>query len=157
MMRPMLYITLLIFLVAVIPAGTATAGNGKGSNGNGSQSSNGNGSSNNVGDYGRDKGDGDDTFAAGGNEDSPGIISSPEGSAANSDQNFALRAVQRGDALPLSEMAKRVRHLFGARLLDARLLTEGSKLIYHLTILTDQGASTQVSLDAKTGVLIGIH
>jgi uncharacterized membrane protein YkoI len=54
-------------------------------------------------------------------------------------------------------MAKRVRHLFGARLLDARLLTEGSKLIYHLTILTDQGASTQVSLDAKTGVLIGIH
>lgn len=85
-----------------------------------------------------------------------GTALSPEGAAAASDQNLALKAVQQGNALPLSEIAKRVNKLFSARILDAHLVQQKGGLVYRLTILTDRGVSRKVDLDAKTGTTLGV-
>ena len=143
--RPMRYATLLFaLLIATVPAyagkGIASSGNGTG-NQPSSDAANGNG-------FVHDKAD------SGPIGNGNGVLS-PEGAAAASDQNRALQAVKDGDALPLSEIAKRVRSLFGARLLDARLVYRGVQLIYRLTVLTDLGVSKRIDLDAKTGMPAG--
>jgi len=85
-----------------------------------------------------------------------GATLSPEGAAAASDQNLALKAVQQGDALPLSEIAKRVREQFGARVIDAHLVKQKTGLVYRLTILTDQGVTRKIEMDAKAGTTGGV-
>jgi len=134
--------TALLFALLILNV-PASAGAGNNGNGNQSLSAAGNGNG-----FGHDKTDG-------GSSGNSNRVLSPEGAAAASDQNRALQAVKDGDALPLSEIAKRVRSLFGARLLDAQFVSRGTELIYRLTILTDLGVSTRIDLDAKTGMPAG--
>jgi len=172
MMRHLASILMLVCLVLPSPA-VAGNGNGKGQqsqsdgNGNGNANGNGNGNANGNGNGNANGGDngnahghgerGDDSGSASGSGSEVTTILSPEGAAAASDQNLALEAVQNGDALPLSEIVKRVRHLFAARVLDARVIARGPELVYRLTILTDQGVSRKVDIDAKAGVAIGVN
>ena len=144
---------LLVFLVIAICSTSACAGNGNAygyDNGKAyghDQSDSDKGASN----YGWSGGSG-----ATGSGSMPTILS-PEGAASASDQNIARDAVEAGEALPLSEIAKRVRSLFSARVLDARLVERGKLLVYRLTILTDSGVSKQVDLDAKAGTVLRVR
>lgn len=140
---------LIAALLVALASTSAYAGSG---NGNGNANGYDNGTA-----AGHDKGDRDEdapTAAAASAVQAGTVVLSPEAAAAASDQNVALDAVQAGEALPLSDIVRRVRSMFSARLLDARLLERRSGLIYRLTILTDAGVSKRVDLDAKAGTLV---
>jgi len=139
-------------VAALIVALASTSAYGAG-NGNANGYDNGNA-------FGHDKGDRDEAApAAGGSATGASspvgqTVLSPEGSVISSDQNIALDAVESGEALPLSDIVKRIRKAFSARVLDARLIERGARLIYRLTILTDAGVSKRVDLDAKAGTVV---
>lgn len=152
-LRAMRHAGLIAVMVVAVASASANAGNG-----NAIGYDNGNA-------HGHDKGTTDDTGQTGGGSDgsvtaspaggSDDTVLSPAGAAAASDQNVALDAVVDGEALPLSDIAKLVRTLFSARVLDAHLVERGTRLIYRLIILTDEGVSKRVDLDAKAGTVVG--
>lgn len=77
---------------------------------------------------------------------------SPEGQLAiGAEQNAARAAVDAGRALPLAEISARVTAVLGARLIDARLISTGGALVYRLVVLTSQGVSRRIYVDAQTG------
>ena len=65
------------------------------------------------------------------------------------DQDRALSAVQAGDAIPLGTIIEQ-RHL-KERLVDVRLIEEGSMLIYDLTVIGTNGQTQHLRIDARTG------
>jgi hypothetical protein len=81
-------------------------------------------------------------------------ILSPEGALATTDQNMALHAVETGDAIPLGEIVRKLKGRLGGRVIDAQLVTLGSRLVYRLTTMSDQGVSKRVVVDAKTGSIL---
>jgi len=151
--RMMRQTALVLALLCIALPTHALAGNG---NGHQSQSDSGSGGGNGNGNgnaYGHEK---HDDNGDGGSEGGTMVLS-PEGAAAASDQNRALEAVQDGAAVPLSEIAKRVRLRFAARIIDAHLITHGAELVYRLTILTDRGVSKTIDVDAKAGTAAGAN
>lgn len=86
----------------------------------------------------------------------PDGVLSPEGELTiGTDQNIALDAVKAGLALPLIEIERRAVARWGGRVLDARPYRIGSAMLYRLTLLSDQGVSRRVLVDAHNGNPIG--
>lgn len=71
--------------------------------------------------------------------------------AASSEHDRALRAVERGEALPLSEVLPRMEQRFDARVIDATLRQARGGLVYELKMLSENGRVFVVSIDASTG------
>ena len=83
-------------------------------------------------------------------------ILSPEGEVTiGSDQNIALDAVKAGLALPLIEIERRAIARWGGRILDARPYRVGNALLYRLTLISNQGVSRRVLVDARNGNPVG--
>lgn len=77
---------------------------------------------------------------------------SPAGQLAiGAEQNAARAALDAGRALPLADISARVTAALGARLIDARLISTGGVLVYRLIVLTSQGVSRRIYVDARTG------
>lgn len=110
--------------------GQSNANNGNGNNGNGNSGNNGNGNA-----YGQDKSGGSALPLA------PGV----------DDQNAALTALQSGAALPLSQIIPLAYSHWGGKIIDATLVRRQGVLLYELTIISDQGVSSRVYCDARTG------
>lgn len=70
------------------------------------------------------------------------------------DHDRARRAVEAGDALPLSRMLERVEADFTGRLVEVELEKDDGRWIYELELLTPQGHVIELTYDAKTGVLL---
>lgn len=77
--------------------------------------------------------------------------SSSAQSSAIPDQNMALDAVSGGTALPLGQIIALAKGRWGGRAIDAKLLNVHSRLVYQLTMLSDQGVSRKVYYDAASG------
>lgn len=68
------------------------------------------------------------------------------------------RAVQQGQALPLGVILQRTMPSVPGRLLKADLLHDQNRqLVYRLRILQDSGNLVTVTLDARTGTLLGMR
>ncbi len=67
------------------------------------------------------------------------------------EQNKALDAVQKGEALPLARIVQIAEGLSGARVINARLLTVRNVLLYKLTMLNETGYSWRDYYYARTG------
>jgi len=86
----------------------------------------------------------------------PDSVFSPEGEVTiGSDQNIALDAVKAGLALPLIEIERRAIARWGGRILDARPYRVGNALLYRLTLISNQGVSRRVLVDARNGNPVG--
>ena len=77
------------------------------------------------------------------------IAASPNTPSYMPDQDKALSAVQAGDAIPLATIIEQ-RHL-KERLVDVRLIEDGSMLIYDLTVIGTNGQPQHLRIDARTG------
>ena len=67
------------------------------------------------------------------------------------DQNGALDAVKRGESLPLKEIVALAEAKWGGRAIDAALVNVRNRLLYRLTMLSDDGVSQRVYYDAQSG------
>ena len=77
---------------------------------------------------------------------------SPEGQVTvGADQNIARDAVDAGRALPLADINTRIAATLGARVIDARLISAHGVLVYRLVVLSGQGVSRRIYVDARTG------
>jgi hypothetical protein len=82
----------------------------------------------------------------------PATPLSPEGQVTfGADQNVARDAVDTGKALPLADIVARITVSLGGRVIDARLMSGGRTLIYRLVVLSDDGVSRRIYVDAQTG------
>lgn len=89
---------------------------------------------------------------AGRNEQSDRGNTAPHHAApGRGDQNDALKAVASGKAVPFNRLIRSLGTSLGGQIIDARLLSRGSMMLYDLTILTDAGSVKHVVVDAKTG------
>jgi hypothetical protein len=83
-------------------------------------------------------------------------VLSPEGQVTiGADQNVARDAVASGNALPLSEISRRIEAALQARVIDARLLRARGRLVYQLTTVADDGVTQKLYVDARTGLPLG--
>lgn len=67
------------------------------------------------------------------------------------DQDLALDAVARGEALPLARIVRLAQANWPGRVIDAQLVRVGGVLLYRLTLLSDDGVSRRVYCNAKSG------
>lgn len=162
MLTPMRSFVLTIVVVALLAPGLAVAananananannGNGKG----GTAAANGVG---NAGGLGLGNGGGKGAAVAApehGGGPAAGSVVPP--APATTDQDLALKAVRSGQAMPLSDVVKQAVARWGGRVIDARLVDTGSRLVYRLTLISDTGLSQRIFVDAKTAVPVKVN
>ena len=105
-----------------------------------------------------DNGGGNQNGNGNGNGNSNGNGSSSAGNSgavdpepSTTDQNGALDAVKRGESLPLKEIVALAEAKWGGRAIDAELVKVRNRLLYRLTMLSDDGVSQRVYYDARSG------
>ncbi|MDE2445810.1 MAG: PepSY domain-containing protein [Alphaproteobacteria bacterium] len=79
----------------------------------------------------------------------------PGHSEAN-EQEFALKSVVDGSALPLVDVLTEVQKTVQGQLLEARLKRRQGVLVYVLTVLSTSGTYSLVLVDAKTKKILEI-
>lgn len=72
-----------------------------------------------------------------------------------SSHDRARGAVEAGEALPLDAILGRLRGRYPGRMLDARLQQGGGALAYQIRILSPAGQVVVLTVDAKTGRVLG--
>lgn len=94
-----------------------------------------------------------------------GAVLSPLYAAADADdQDLALEALARGDALPLIELLEKVESLYQGTVLEVELESDehrvisddGRAMIYEIKILTPQGNLVKLEFAAKTLELLEV-
>lgn len=75
------------------------------------------------------------------------------------DHDFARRAVERGEILPLGDLLARVKNDFRGEMLEVELEEAdeppfAGRLIYEVTLLSPGGDVTELYYDARTGELL---
>ena len=70
------------------------------------------------------------------------------------DHDRARRAVERGEARPLSEILARVRPDLGGDLAGVEFRRKSGKWVYEFRVLTGSGQMTEVYVDAATGDIL---
>jgi len=81
------------------------------------------------------------------------VAAQPLGYAGSSDQEIVRDQVQSGAILPLGEVLPGVKASVPGKLLDAQL--EGAT--YQIKLLQDNGQVRIVSVDARSGAIIGVQ
>jgi len=155
MLTPMRSFVLTIVVVALLAPGLAVAANANANNGNGNGAANGVG---NAGGVGLGNGGGKGAAVAApehGGGPAAGSVVPP--APATTDQDLALKAVKSGQAMPLSDVVKQAVARWGGRVIDARLVDTGSRLVYRLTLISDTGLSQRIFVDAKTAVPVKVN
>ena len=155
MLTPMRSFVLTIVVVALLAPGLAVAANANANNGNGNGAANGVG---NAGGVGLGNGGGKGAAVAvpeHGGGPAAGSVVPP--APATTDQDLALKAVKSGQAMPLSDVVKQAVARWGGRVIDARLVDTGSRLVYRLTLISDTGLSQRIFVDAKTAVPVKVN
>ena len=71
------------------------------------------------------------------------------------DHDRARDAVRRGQALPLGEIIRRVQAACPGTFLNAKLGQRGNTLAYRVQILRPSGRRVTMTVDARTGRVIG--
>ena len=155
MLTPMRSFVLTIVVVALLAPGLAVAANANANNGNGNGAANGVGNAGGVG-LGNGGGKGA-AVAAPEHGGGPAAGSVVPTAPATTDQDLALKAVKSGQAMPLSDVVKQAVARWGGRVIDARLVDTGSRLVYRLTLISDTGLSQRVFVDAKTAVPVKVN
>ncbi len=82
----------------------------------------------------------------------PGHVAHPKGPV---DQDAALEAVERREALPLETIRGIAEKATGARVIDASLVRSGRFLIYRLTTVDSAGLVSRSFWYARTGKPVG--
>jgi hypothetical protein len=81
---------------------------------------------------------------------------SPEGQITiGADQNIARDALDAGKVLPLADISVRIAAALDVRVIDARLVSSGGVLVYRLVVLSRDGVSRRIYVDARTGGQVG--
>ena len=72
------------------------------------------------------------------------------------DSRRARRAVQRGRALPLSDIVKRVQAKYDSKFLSARFVAKPGQLTYQLKMISPEGAVVIVEAAANTAEILHV-
>ena len=75
----------------------------------------------------------------------------------SSGQDRARRALRDGQVLPLGDIMGIVGRRYPGKVLDADLVRDGRRLVYHLRVLDRQGRVTEVAVDGLSGRIIGVR
>jgi len=70
------------------------------------------------------------------------------------DQNRALEAVQRGEALPLSEVLARVQPQIGGEIIGVSFDRRDERWVYQFRVVAVDGEIRRLLVDAKSGEVI---
>ncbi len=70
------------------------------------------------------------------------------------DHDEAREAVERGEALPLSEILAIVRRVEPGEVIEVELEQDHGRLAYEIEVLTPRGRVRKVTLDARTGAVL---
>ena len=70
------------------------------------------------------------------------------------DHDEAREAVERGEALPLSEILAIVRRVEPGEVIEVELERDHGRLEYEIEVLTPRGRVRKVTLDARTGAIL---
>lgn len=73
---------------------------------------------------------------------------------ADHDHDSARRAVEHGEALPLSEILDRVRPQLGGEVVGVSFEREHGRWVYEFRIIGPAGLLTEVSVDAATARIV---
>ena len=73
------------------------------------------------------------------------------------DQDRVRDAVRAGQARPLAQILPRIQNQFPGQMLDARLEQGGGATRYVLKILGPSGQVSEVTVDAKSGAVLGVR
>lgn len=85
----------------------------------------------------------------------PIVIALPAGGiAGESDHEFARRAVEAGEILPLRQILERAEAAYPGQFIEAELEREDGQLVYEIKLVTPQGGVLELYYDARTGSLL---
>ncbi len=70
------------------------------------------------------------------------------------DHDEAREAVERGEALPLSEILRIVRRVEPGEVIEVEFERDDGRLEYEIEVLTPSGRVRKVTLDARTGAIL---
>jgi uncharacterized membrane protein YkoI len=74
--------------------------------------------------------------------------------AADDDHERARRAVEAGEAMPLTRILERVEADFAGQLLEVELEKDDGRWVYEIELLTPQGNVIELTYDARSGALL---
>lgn len=74
-----------------------------------------------------------------------------------SDYREAQRAVERGEALPLGTVSRRVKEKIGGRLIEVRFHRSGSATQYEMRMISREGSLVSVHVNARTAQIISVQ
>ncbi len=73
------------------------------------------------------------------------------------DHERALRAVARGEILPLTEILARAEEILRGRMIEAELERDDGRWFYELTLLGPEGRVVEALFDAETAELLELE
>jgi len=72
----------------------------------------------------------------------------------DSDQDRARAALEAGKVVPLQQILDEVTEQFSGKMIQVALQDQGSRLIYLVTLLTEDGQVVTLHYDARTATLL---
>lgn len=73
------------------------------------------------------------------------------------DHRRALRALERGDVLPLATLIRVVEDRFDARIIEVELEEDEGRYIYEFELITPAGSILEVEVEARTGMVLEVE
>lgn len=141
MMRPILFMLLLVLLQTAAPALAKDGDGGSGGDDRG----------------GDDRGGSNRGSDDRGSDDNGGDSAENGGDSDDDDGSNARAGVSSGAILPLASILARVEPEFGARLIDAEIKERRGRVIYELEMLTRNGRVLELEIDAATARVLDIE
>lgn len=75
----------------------------------------------------------------------------------DADMDEALKAVRRGEALPLSQLQDKVTSNFNGDIINVAVKRQGKELRYEFKVLRPDGRVTEVELNATNGKIVEVE
>jgi uncharacterized membrane protein YkoI len=75
----------------------------------------------------------------------------------NDDQDFARRALQRGEVMPIARILALAAERLPGDVIEVKLDRRRGRLVYEIKVLTPSGQIRELVLDARTGDFMGIE
>lgn len=87
----------------------------------------------------------------------PSEADARRGRGRGGDHDEALEAYEHGEALPLSQILPLALRAVPGEVLEVELEREHGRIVYEIEILARSGRVRKVTLDARTGAVLGVE